>query len=146
MHHVRLAVVENRLESLVLTDEDYIAAIESPGRGWVVEDGGAIVGFAIGNSISGNIWALFVSPGHEGRGLGRRLHDAMLDWLWAEGCQRLWLTTASGTRAERFYVLAGWRAAGSAGKGEILFERFRPAELGAGKPLEGDAETERREA
>lgn len=146
MHHVRLAVRENRLESLVLTDEAYVSAIELPGRGWVVEDDGGIVAFAIGNSASGNVWALFVSPGYEGRGLGRRLHDTMLDWMWAQGCQRAWLTTASGTRAERFYLLAGWRSAGNAGNNEILFERFRPAELGVGRPLEGDTDKERREA
>lgn len=146
MHRVRMAVRENRLVSIVLTDEHYVAALELPGRGWVVEDDGAIVAFATGNSESGNIWALFVSPEHEGRGHGRRLHDTMVEWLFAQGCPRLWLTTAPGTRAERFYAVAGWRSAGNAGNNEILFERFRPADLGAGRPLEGDADAERRES
>lgn len=36
MHRVRLSVIENRLASIV-TEDDYIPAIEETGRGWVVE-------------------------------------------------------------------------------------------------------------
>ena len=50
---------------------------------------------------TGNVWALFVDPRHEGRGYGRRLHDTMVTWLWERGHQRLCLTTEPGTRAER---------------------------------------------
>jgi GNAT superfamily N-acetyltransferase len=65
------------------------------------------VAFAIGNATYGNIWALFVDPAHERRGHGRRLHDAMVAWLWSQGLRKLWLTTEPGTRAERFYTEAG---------------------------------------
>ena len=82
MQRVRRAVRENRLVSTVIRDEDVLDAIERTGRGWVVEEGGEVVGFAIGNA-NGNIWALFVDPDHEGRGHGRRLHDTMTDWLRA---------------------------------------------------------------
>ncbi len=145
MHRVRMAVRENRLESIVLTDEHYVAALELPGRGWVVEDDGAIVAFAIGNSESGNVWALFVSPEHEGRGHGRRLHDTMVEWLFEQGCQRIWLTTAPGTRAERFYTVAGWRPLGRTRDNEIVFERLRPAEWSAGRPVEGDTDVNGRD-
>lgn len=126
MHRVRMAVLENRLESLVLTDEDYRTAIELPSRGWLVEDDLGVAGFATGDSESGNIWALFVLPGREGRGYGRQLHDAMVAWMWLRGCPRLWLTTMPGTRAERFYLESGWRPVGRTGSGEIRFERNRP--------------------
>lgn len=127
MHRVRMAVRENRLESLALTPDDYVDAIESPGGGWVIVDDDLIVAFAVGNSETGNIWALFVDPRHECRGHGRRLHDTMLEWLEAQGLQRLWLTTEPGTRAERFYVAAGWRPVRRTSSGEILFERIRKA-------------------
>ena len=125
MHRVRLAVRENRLVSGV-TEADYIPAIEQTGRGWVVEEGGQIVAFAVGNASDGNIWALFVDPRHERRGHGRRLHDAMVHWLFSQGLQRLWLSTEPGTRAQRFYEVAGWTHMGMLASGEARYERPRP--------------------
>ena len=126
MHRVRMAVRENRLVSLVITEADYVTAIESTGRGWVVEAQDGVVGFAVGNAIDGNIWALFVDPAHEGRGIGRALHDEMVGWLATRGLRRLWLTTAPGTRAERFYERAGWKRAGLTAGGEVRFELELP--------------------
>lgn len=125
MHRIRMAVRENRIAIGVIEESDYIPAIEATGRGWVVEEDGAIVGFAVGNATDGNIWALFVDPSHEARGHGRRLHDAMVDWLWSRGLHRLWLTTEPGTRAERFYSAAGWTPVGLTSRGEMRFERLR---------------------
>ena len=122
MHRVRMSVQENRLVSMQLTEADYIDAIESRGRGWVVEVDGTIVAFAIGDTSNASIWALFVEPGFEGRGFGRRLHDEMVNWLWSQGHERLWLTTDPGTRAQRFYEAAGWRMVGSGTHGEIRLE------------------------
>jgi GNAT superfamily N-acetyltransferase len=126
MHRVRLAVTENRLRSTVITEADYLPAIENTGRGWVVEIDGQVVAFAIGNKMNGNVWALFVDPRHERRGYGRLLHEEMIDWLRAQGVERLWLTTEPGTRAERFYEAAGWSRTGVTAKGEVQFERTEP--------------------
>ena len=123
IQRVRHSVLENRLTSSVITDEDVADAIERTGRGWVVESEGRIIGFAVGNAESGNIWALFMEPEHERRGHGRRLHDEVVAWLWSRGLKRLWLTTAPGTRAETFYEKAGWRRAGVMASGELMFER-----------------------
>jgi len=125
IQRVRASVKENRLVSTVITDEDVRTAIEETGGGWVVEKDGEVVAFAIGNSMTGNIWALFVHPEHEGRGYGRQLHDVMVNWLWAAGLERLWLTTEPGTRAQRFYEAAGWQLAGPADRGELRFEMPR---------------------
>lgn len=126
MHRIRLGVRENRLVSAVVTEARYVPAIEVSGRGWVAEVDGVVAGFAVGNSASGNIWALFVDPAQEGRGIGRRLHDVMLAWLWSQALDRLWLTTAPGTRAERFYEAAGWSRVGAVERGEQRFEKTRP--------------------
>lgn len=48
MHRVRLAVTENRLVSMALTEQDYVAATQQIGRGWVAEVDGEVVGFAVG--------------------------------------------------------------------------------------------------
>jgi GNAT superfamily N-acetyltransferase len=126
MQRVRHAVKENRLVSRVIDDDEVRHAIEVSGRGWVVEQDAQIVGFAIGNGQTGHIWALFIDTAHEGQGHGRRLHDALLEWLWSRGLRRLWLSTDPNTRAQRFYASAGWRACGLLPDGEMLFERFAP--------------------
>lgn len=126
IQRVRASVKENRLVSTVITDEDVRTAIEESGRGWVIEEDGEVLAFAIGNTVTGNIWALFVRPEHEGRGYGRQLHDTMVEWLWAAGLDRLWLTTEPGTRAQRFYEAAGWRPSGTTDHGELRYELVRP--------------------
>jgi GNAT superfamily N-acetyltransferase len=127
IQRVRHAVKENRLTSGVITDDQVVEAIERTGRGWVIEDDGALVAFAVGNAQTGNIWALFVDPAHERRGHGLRLHDTMVAWLWSQGLDRLWLTTAPGTRAQRFYERAGWRNLGLQPSGELRFELYAPS-------------------
>ncbi len=122
MQRIRMSVRENRLVSRVITDAELVAALESHGRGWVAEENGEVVGFAIGDARDGNIWALFVDPEHEGRGHGRRLHDAMVSWLRSQGLDQLWLTTEPGTRAQKFYEAAGWEPAGVTDQGELRFE------------------------
>lgn len=102
-------------------------AIEETGRGWVVEVDGTIVGFAVGNAVTGNIWALFVDPEHERLGYGRYLHEAMVEWLFSCGLKRLWLSTATHTRAQRFYEAAGWLSTGILANGEASYELPRPA-------------------
>jgi GNAT superfamily N-acetyltransferase len=121
MHRVRLAVRENVLVSHV-TEADYLPAIAESGRGWVIEHQHRVVAFAVGNARTGNIWALFVEPGHERRGYGRLLHDAMVEWLWSQGLQHLWLTTEPDTRAQRFYEAAGWQRVDEEADGEVRYE------------------------
>jgi GNAT superfamily N-acetyltransferase len=122
IQRVRHSVRENRLVSRTISDEDVIVAIEKSGRGWVIEVDKEIVGFAIGNAVDGNVWALFVDPAHEGRGHGRRLHDAMVKWMKSQGLRTLWLTTEPGTRAQAFYERAGWSNRGLQSSGELRFE------------------------
>ena len=122
MHRVRRAVRENRLTSNAITEQHYFPAIEQTGRGWVIEVAGTVVAFAVGNSKTGNIWALFVDPEHEGHGYGQRLHEAMVTWLFSQGLTKLWLSTAPNTRAQRFYEAAGWEYKGILANGEALFE------------------------
>ena len=46
----------------------------------------------------------------------------MVDWLFEQGHEPLWLTTGANTRAERFYSTAGWRRQGTEANGELRFE------------------------
>ena len=123
IQRVRHSVRENRLVSTTISDGQVREAIELTGRGWVIESGGEVVAFAVGNATNGNIWALFVHPDHERRGYGRLLHDTMVEWLWSKGLARLWLTTEPHTRAQGFYEAAGWQCIGPTKSGELKFER-----------------------
>ncbi|UMY64625.1 MULTISPECIES: GNAT family N-acetyltransferase [unclassified Flavobacterium] len=119
---VRNSVRENTLsDPRLVTDEDCLRFISQRGKGWVYEVDRRIVGFAIADLQDQNIWALFVDPDFERRGIGKELHDNMLDWYFRQGVASVWLGTAPGTRAEQFYKRAGWRQNGLYGK-EIRFE------------------------
>lgn len=127
MHRIRLAVRENRLaDPAMVQPEDYRPMIGEDGRGWVAEADGRILGFAVADLRRGNVWALFVDPDAEGRGVGRRLHEAMMDWMFGAGAERVWLSTDPGTRAEAFYRAAGWVPAGEY-HGEARYEMPRDA-------------------
>jgi GNAT superfamily N-acetyltransferase len=122
MHAVRMSVLENRLgDPSRVTPSHYREMLETRGRGWVYEVKGRIAGFAIADNSTRSIWALFVQPGDEGRGIGRALHDAMVNWLFEVGDAPLWLTTDSDTRAARFYASAGWTREPVPEKGELRF-------------------------
>ncbi len=110
---------------------DYVAMLTERGRGWVAEAESRIMGFAVADRRRMNVWALFVDPSAEGRGVGRRLHDAMMEWLFtAAGAERVWLSTDPGTRAERFYQAAGWCYAGPEPNGEARYELAREQWMG----------------
>ncbi|MBK8425303.1 MAG: GNAT family N-acetyltransferase [Lewinellaceae bacterium] len=120
---VRHAVKENTLsDPALVTDQDCVEYLTIRGKGWVCEIDSRIVGFSIADLQDNNIWALFVHPEFEGRGIGRRLHDAMLDWYFSQTKDKVWLGTESGTRADQFYRKSGWTEAGTHGKGETRFE------------------------
>ena len=123
MHAVRLAVLENALaDENRVRPEHYRAMLQESGRGWVYEESDRVVAFGIADHARRNIWALFVTPGFEGQGIGSELLDVMVTWLFEQSREPLWLTTGRNTRAEHFYSAAGWRAVGSAAEGEIRFE------------------------
>lgn len=120
---VRNAVKENTLsDPALVSDNDCEEFIIRRGKGWVCEINKRIVGFAIADLQDKNIWALFLLPEFEKRGIGTQLHNNMLDWYFNQGKEKVWLGTAPGTRAETFYRKAGWTQTGTHGKGEIKFE------------------------
>lgn len=120
---VRSSVKENTLsDPNLVTDEDCLEYITQRGKGWVYEADGKVVGFSIVDLVDNNVWALFLTPEYERQGIGRQLHDIMLDWYFEQTKENLWLGTAPNTRAEGFYRKAGWHENGTHGKGEIKFE------------------------
>ena len=126
MSIVRIAVNENQLsDPSKVTQEDYRRMLTECGRGWVCETDGQIVGFSIVDLVEKNVWALFLLPEFEKQGIGKKLHDLMVEWAFAQGTGQLWLGTSPGTRAEGFYRKMGWQDAGYQPNGEVRFEMCR---------------------
>ncbi len=120
---VRNSVKENMLSDPALVpDHDVEDFITRRGKGWVCEIAGRIVGFSIVDMQDNNIWALFLHPDHEAKGIGKALHRMMLDWYFTQTKTTVWLGTAPNSRAEKFYRMQGWKEVGLHGKGEIKFE------------------------
>ena len=120
---VRNAVKENTLSNPnLVTDEDCKEFIRVRGKGWVCEIDKEIVGFAIADLKENNIWALFLVPTFEKKGIGQQLHKTMLDWYFSQTKEKVWLGTDLNTRAEQFYRKAGWTEVGTHGSNEIKFE------------------------
>jgi GNAT superfamily N-acetyltransferase len=120
---VRNAVKENTLSNPALvSDKDCEEFMFERGKGWVCEINQTIVGFSIADLKEHNIWALFVDPVVEKQGIGKKLHDLMLNWYFTQTQQTVWLGTAPNTRAEKFYSHCGWKNVGVVNKGEVKFE------------------------
>jgi len=118
---VRMAVTENILNTPELvTKEGEEKLLTSDGKGWVAEVNDRIVGFAVVDLIKRNVWALFVHPDNEKAGIGKNLHNKMLEWYFCQTQDDIGLTTGPNTRAEVFYRKMGWKEEGMVGK-ELKF-------------------------
>lgn len=120
---VRHLVKENTLSDPALVpDKDVAFYITEKGKGWVCEADGKIVGFSIVDLRENSIWALFVDPGYDQRGIGKELHQLMMDWYFGQKKEKVSLGTAPKTRAHEFYKRQGWKEVGAYASGEVKFE------------------------
>jgi GNAT superfamily N-acetyltransferase len=117
---IRGSVRENRLgDPGRVTLDDYTWHIaHAPVHVW---EEGLIKGMSAGDPRDGSIWALFVDPAFESRGIGQALILAACRSLAAAGHRIARLSTEPGTRAERFYLRNGWLARGHSDRGEVIF-------------------------
>lgn len=126
MSRIRLAVNENRLRDpgrvTLQTYEDFL---ERDGRAWVAQIDGVTVAFSYANKLDGSIWALFVDPEHEGKGLAKALLGLATEWLFEAGFAEVTLDTGAGTRADLFYARQGWNRC-DAGAADVRYTLARP--------------------
>jgi GNAT superfamily N-acetyltransferase len=121
---IRDSVRENRLTDPSVVTEAGVRWFIDQGAFWVWQEaGGEVTGIAGSDLRDGTIYALFVAPEHEGKGIGRALLKTACDALLAAGHRRATLSTEPGTRAERHYRADGWRVIGTNAKGELIFQK-----------------------
>ena len=94
-----------------ITHESVINMMEKTHRGWLAEVDGGIVGFTIGNQVTGEMWVIAVLNEFENRGIGRSLMQKIEKWLFGKGSDKLWLVTDPNEefRAVGFYHRLGWQ-------------------------------------
>jgi len=126
---VRTSVRENHLSvaqmaDLGITPDTIEAALEQAPCIWVALHKGTVVGFSMSNLAEGCIFAAFVRPEWEGKGVGRRLIERAEAFLFAHhAC--IWLSTDSASRAAKVYESLGWTPVAKLANGEIRFEKRR---------------------
>ncbi|WP_349571100.1 GNAT family N-acetyltransferase [Azotobacter salinestris] len=87
MFEVRTSARENHLSleelaALGITPDRLPEMLNGSGRGWVVNDDGSLVAFAMADASKATVFAMFVHPRHEGRELGRLLMNEAEEWLF----------------------------------------------------------------
>jgi GNAT superfamily N-acetyltransferase len=121
---IRLSVRENQLATSKYAAVDRTADwIFDNAAFWVWDEDGAIQGFSAADPRNGEIFALFIHPAYERRGIGRALLPLACQILRDSGHKVAMLTTEPGTRAERFYRRDGWTETGREGDGQIIFQK-----------------------
>ncbi|MEM6583041.1 MAG: GNAT family N-acetyltransferase [Pseudomonadota bacterium] len=117
---IRISTIENALtlteleEDYELTPESLAEAMEGSVRGWVGEVDSKVVGFAMGDNVTGELTVIAVRPEFEGMGIGTALLGKVENWLFTEGHRELWLLTTPDPdlRAYQLYTANGWIATG----------------------------------
>lgn len=130
LFYVRTAVVENaltapELEALGITEEAVAEMISASPCAWVVTEAERIVGFSMIIPEDACLFAAFVLPEFEGRGIGKRLVSVAEAALFDQH-RTIWLETGMDTRAADFYRYLGWHGETPVGEGDIRLEKHRP--------------------
>ncbi len=121
IHQVRHGTAENRLTNPALVTDAEVDWYMHAAIFLVSEDDAGVQGFVCANPQTGYIWALFVIDAAQGRGHGTRLLDAAIACLREAGHRQAFLSTGSGTKAERFYRSRNWQPMGINATGEAVY-------------------------
>lgn len=112
MFDVRTSVIENHLSreemrQMGITEGVVGDMIEKSLCAWVATENNKIIGFSMILPDEGCLFAAFVLPEYEGKGIGRRLVTLAEQELFQHH-EIAWLETDKNSRAAKFYMQLGW--------------------------------------
>lgn len=112
MFDVRTSVIENHLSReemryMGITEGVVGDMIEKSLCAWVAAENNKIIGFSMILPDEGCLFAAFVLPEYEGKGIGRRLVTLAEQELFQHH-EIAWLETDKNSRAAKFYMQLGW--------------------------------------
>ncbi|WP_064366065.1 GNAT family N-acetyltransferase [Pantoea ananatis] len=126
---VRTSVKENYLsreemELMGVTESVVTNMIEKSHCAWVAIDDEKVIGFSMILPDEGCLFAAFVLPEYEGRGVGRSLVELAEQELFKHH-EVAWLETDKNSRAAEFYRRLGWVEKENVSESDIRLEKFR---------------------
>lgn len=95
------------MQRIGITENVVADLIEKSRCAWVATDDEKIIGFSMILPDEGCLFAAFVLPEYEGRGIGRRLVELAENELFRHH-EIAWLETDKQSRAAKFYIQLGW--------------------------------------
>ncbi|WP_277976568.1 GNAT family N-acetyltransferase [Pantoea endophytica] len=112
MFDVRTSVIENHLSrekmrQMGITEGVVGDMIDKSLCAWVATENNKIIGFSMILPDEGCLFAAFVLPEYEGKGIGRRLVTLAEQELFQHH-EIAWLETDKNSRAAKFYMQLGW--------------------------------------
>ena len=128
---IRTSVVQNHLSreqmtALGITPQVLADSIRAASCVWIAEVEGRPAAFSMVDRAAGEVFAMFVLPGYEGQGLGRRLM-AVAEAALFEQHERLFLITdgRDEIRANGFYQRLGWSMVARVEGDDVRYEKSR---------------------
>lgn len=128
---IRTSVVQNHLSreqmtALGITPQVLADSIRAAPCVWIAEVEGRPAAFSMVDRAAGEVFAMFVQPGYEGQGLGRRLM-AVAEAALFEQHERLFLITdgRDEIRANGFYQRLGWSMVDRLEGDDVRYEKSR---------------------
>ncbi|CAM3145235.1 MULTISPECIES: GNAT family N-acetyltransferase [Pseudomonas] len=128
---IRTAVRQNHLSheqlaDLGITPQVLADSIREAPCIWVAQVNGVLAAFSMVDLAEGEVFAMFVLPAYEGRGLGRRLM-AVAEAALFERHDSVFLVTdgRDEIRANGFYQRLGWSKVGQVDGDDVRYEKSR---------------------
>lgn len=128
---IRTAVRQNHLSheqlaDLGITPQVLADSIREAPCIWGAQVNGLLAAFSMVDLAEGEVFAMFVLPAYEGRGLGRRLM-AVAEAALFERHDRVFLVTdgRDEIRANGFYQRLGWSKVGQVDGDDVRYEKSR---------------------
>lgn len=128
---IRTSVVQNHLSreqmaKLGITPTVLADSIREAPCVWIAEVNGAPAGFSMVDLAGGEVFAMFVQPAYENRGLGRQLM-AVAETALFERHDTLFLVTdgRDEIRANGFYQRLGWSVVDQVDGDDVRYQKSR---------------------